>query len=175
VTVDARVDRSRRRLHEALVALVIERGWDRVSVRAVCERAGIGRSTFYVHFADKEDLLIGGLDIVRDDLRAAGSGEPFGFLRGLVAHTDESRRLFRAVIGKRAGLAVQRRFREIVLELVAEDLRAQGVPAARIETTSRFLSGALVELLLWWVEGPGGSARDVTAAFTQLAAGVLQV
>jgi hypothetical protein len=66
----------------------------------------------------------------------------FGFVRGLMDHADESRRLFRAVIGKRSGLAVQRRFREIVLELVVDELCAQGVRRTELATSSRFLTGA---------------------------------
>jgi AcrR family transcriptional regulator len=173
--IDRRVDRSRRKLHDALVAMILERGWDRVSVRGVCDRAGVGRSTFYVHFADKEDLLIGGLDTVRDDLRAMRSKQPFGFLRGLFEHAGQSRRLFHAVIGKHSGLAVQRRLRQVVLELTVDDLSAQQVPESRLQMTSRFLSGALVELLIWWVESPSTvSARDVEAMFVRMATNVLE-
>jgi AcrR family transcriptional regulator len=176
--VDQRVQRSRRRLHEALVALILERGWDRVTVQAVCDRARVGRSTFYVHFADKEELLVGGLDHVRDELRrqrrAARTVRPFDFVRGLIEHADGSRRLFRAVIGKRSGLAVQRRFREIVRELMLEELRDQGVAAASLAGASRFLSGALVELLFGWVEGPSDApAPEVERLFVRLATPVV--
>ncbi|MEP6865600.1 MAG: TetR/AcrR family transcriptional regulator [Deltaproteobacteria bacterium] len=171
---DPRVRRSRERLHQALVALILERGWDRVSVQSVCARSGVGRSTFYVHFADKEDLLIGGLEHVRDDLRAQRRTEAFGFVRGLVAHADASRRLFRAVIGKRSGLAVQRRFREIVGELMTEDLRAQRVAERDVAVTSRFLGGALVELLLAWVDAKElATAHEVEQRFLELAAPVV--
>jgi AcrR family transcriptional regulator len=151
---DQRVRRSRERLHRALVELILERGWDRVNVQDVCERAGVGRSTFYVHYGDKEDLLIGGLDDVRDGLRAAWTpGRPlFGFVRGLAEHAGDAREMFRAVIGKKSGLAVQRRFREVVLELVTEDIRAAGVAPRELEVTARYLSGALVELLIWWLD-----------------------
>jgi len=165
--MDRRTRRSRERLHEALVALTLERGWDRVTVQAICERARVGRSTFYLHFADKEDALVGGLEHVRDDLRAYPRTAAFDFVGGLLAHADHSRRLFRAVIGKRSGLAVQRRFREIVLELVLDDLRTE-VARDRLETTGRFLAGALVELLFMWV-GQNKPTIDVEREFKRLA------
>jgi AcrR family transcriptional regulator len=174
---DRRVQRSRARLHRALVALILERGWDRVRVQDVCARAGVGRSTFYVHFADKEELLIGGLDDVRDALRRrrTGGDPPFGFLRGLIEHADESRRMFRAVIGKRSGLAVQRHFRKVVLELMLEDLEAHGIDGGRLHVTGRYLTGALVELLIWWLEGPRSmQASEVEEAFVRLSAPVLR-
>jgi len=174
---DRRVQRSRARLHRALVALILERGWDRVSVRDVCIRAGVGRSTFYAHFADKEDLLIGGLDDVRDGLRRQRTDHdpPFGFLHGLIEHADESRRMFRAVIGKRSGLAVQRHFRKVVLELVLEDLEAHGLGGPRLHVTGRYLTGALVELLTWWLEGPRSlPASEIADDFMRLSAPVLR-
>jgi AcrR family transcriptional regulator len=171
---DPRVVRSRQRLFDALVALILERGWDRVQVRDVCARSGVGRSTFYAHFADKEDLLIGGLDLVRDAMHGRRSGRPFGFLRELIDHAGASRRMFRAVIGKKSGLAVQRKFREVIRELVVEDLAAQGVAKAELDVTSRFVAGAFVELLIAWVDGATRqSARELEAAAVRLATPVV--
>src|SRR5262249_477652 len=51
---DRRVVRTRQTLRAALIALLYERGWDAISVQDICGRAGVGRSTFYTHFADKE-------------------------------------------------------------------------------------------------------------------------
>jgi AcrR family transcriptional regulator len=160
VSRDRRVAESRRALHGAIVELTLQRGWDRVTVHDVCRRAGVGRSTFYAHFADKEDLLIGGLDDVRDALLALPSGRAFGFLPGLLAHVDASRRLFRAVIGKHSGLAVQQRFRAVTLELVASELHRLGVED---DLLARFLTGALVELLVWWVDARTPVTADALA------------
>ncbi len=84
---DRRVKRTRSALRDALVALIVERGWDGFSVQDLCERADVGRSTFYVHFADKEEVLGAGLEELGRQLRGqlAGSGgaPPLGFSRGL--------------------------------------------------------------------------------------------
>jgi AcrR family transcriptional regulator len=171
---DARVQRSRQRLFDALVALILDRGWDRVQVRDVCARAGVGRSTFYAHFADKEDLLVGGLDLVRDAMQGRGTGRPFGFLRELIEHADGSRRMFRAVIGKKSGLAVQRKFREVLRELLVEDLAAQGVPRRQLGVASRFLAGGLLDLLIAWIdERPARGGRELEADFVRLATPVV--
>ena len=158
---DRRVAESRRALHRAIVELTLARGWNQVTVHDVCRRAGVGRSTFYAHFADKEDLLIGGLDDVRDGLLAEPTRGTFGFLPGLLAHVDESRALFRAVIGKHSGLAVQRRFRAVTHELIVAELRRLEVDDALL---ARFLAGALVELLMWWVDARTSVTADALAA-----------
>ena len=81
-----RVQRTRRTLREALVALILERGWDRFSIQDICERADVGRSTFYTHFADKEDVVGAGFEDlgrgVRAELAAAsGARRPLAFSR----------------------------------------------------------------------------------------------
>lgn len=55
--LDARVRKTRHKLAEALVALVLERGYDVLTVRDLTERAGVGYATFFRHFPSKEALL----------------------------------------------------------------------------------------------------------------------
>ncbi len=60
---DRRVRRTREALRNALLALLVERGWDDIDVQALCVRTDIGRSTFYLHFPNKEALLRGSLAV----------------------------------------------------------------------------------------------------------------
>ena len=57
VKPDRRTQRTRQALMTAFVDLMLERGYEAVSVADVVERANIGRSTFYVHFAGIEGIL----------------------------------------------------------------------------------------------------------------------
>jgi AcrR family transcriptional regulator len=154
--LDRRVRKSRRQLRDALVNLILEGGWDEVSVIDVCARADVGRSTFYLHFADKEDLLLSGFDELHEALnvsgaRAAGS---FAFVAPLLEHAKANTRLMRAVAGRKSGQAVQRRFRDVLNALVGAELAALEVSAALRPRLARFLTGGLVELLLDWLESP---------------------
>ena len=148
---DKRVRRTRRLLRDALLALVAERGWDAVSVLDVCERADIGRSTFYTHFAHKEALLLSGFDELREFLRAdaktvRGRSSSLPFLRGLIEHVHENRRMFRSLMGKHAGQLAQKNFRLFVFTMVREAL------GARNEAAARYVAGGIAELLIWSVD-----------------------
>lgn len=155
-TSDRRIQRTRRTLREALISLLLERGWDAVSVQDVCDKADVGRSTFYTHFADKEDLLVGGFDDLRKALRRqlapADPGHALPFAHGLIEHAHEQQRLFRALVGKRSGQVVLRRFRELVLDLVREDMSGLAAPGPNPEAAVHFIGGAFLELLTWWLE-----------------------
>lgn len=157
-STDRRVRRTRRALRDALLELTLEHGWDEVNVLDVCERADVGRSTFYTHFADKEELLLSGFGDLREALRAktdqTGRGTPnvLGFLDGLIEHAHENGRLFRALVGKRAGQVAQKGFRQFVFDLVHEDLRAAFPADPNLEAASRYVSGGVSELLIWSVD-----------------------
>ena len=56
-TTDRRVRKSRQAIREAFISLVLDRGFDAVTVEDIAERADIARATFYAHYADKHDLL----------------------------------------------------------------------------------------------------------------------
>src|SRR2546430_13862143 len=96
--VDRRIRRTRDRLGDALLELVKEKGFDAVTVQEVLDRAQVGRSTFYAHYRDKDDLFFSDLE---EFLEAMGSlidrsgeqsrrGVP---VRALFSHTAAARPL----------------------------------------------------------------------------------
>jgi AcrR family transcriptional regulator len=59
------VQRTRRLLLNSLIDLILERGYETITVQDIIDRANVGRSTFYAHFQDKEDLLFSGFENFR--------------------------------------------------------------------------------------------------------------
>jgi AcrR family transcriptional regulator len=169
---DPRALRTRQALREALVSLIIERGWDAIGIRDVCQRAGIGRSTFYTHFADREELLLAGYDDLRKMLRRASAAEgrwrALAFTLPLLEHAEENKRMFRALVGRRSSEMAKSGLLRLIIELTREDLAPLG------EATAQYVAGAFFQLLVWWVDsrsqlGPG----DIDALFRRLTAPVL--
>jgi AcrR family transcriptional regulator len=61
VSTDRRSQRSRRLLIDALADLMHHKRYSAISVQEITDRANVGRSTFYAHFTDKDDLLVQGV------------------------------------------------------------------------------------------------------------------
>src|SRR5215216_6649589 len=130
---DRRVERTQRLLREALFSLILEKGFEALTVQEIIERADVGRATFYAHFDNKEDLLVSGLDRLLESLKgrqrealARGGGVDqmvFAFSRDLFAHAEEHRELFRAMVGKESGAAIQRLWHKMLLDLVRQDVK----------------------------------------------------
>lgn len=59
---DRRVLRTRKLLRESILALVLEKGYDDISIQDITDRANLGRATFYLHYREKDDLLA---DLIR--------------------------------------------------------------------------------------------------------------
>jgi len=58
---DRRIQKTLSLLREALVSLIAEKPYDSIVVKEILDRANVGRSTFYTHFRDMDDLLVSGL------------------------------------------------------------------------------------------------------------------
>jgi AcrR family transcriptional regulator len=171
------VQRTHRLLHEAIVALIRERGWDAITVQDVCERADVGRSTFYAHFADKEELLISGFGELSRQLRehVRGGGKSLAFTRALIEHTREYEPIYRALLGRRTAQAVYRAWIDVVTGLLDEDIGTLAPTGPLRSAAVHYLAGALWELLSWCSEQPKGSAPlDVDEIFRRLTMAVLR-
>jgi AcrR family transcriptional regulator len=76
--LDRRVSRTRRQLREALFNLILEKGYDATTVEEITARADVGRTTFYLHYHDKEDLLMESIGELVDDLIEQMARIPLG-------------------------------------------------------------------------------------------------
>jgi len=66
--IDRRVQRTRQLLRDALMALIVEKGYDAISVQDITDHANVARPTFYLHYKDKEELLLSSVQEIYDDL-----------------------------------------------------------------------------------------------------------
>lgn len=181
---DRRVERTRQLIRAALRALIEERGFEALTVQQIIDRANVGRATFYAHFDSKEDLLASGFDELSAELKARQrealarghtlEERVFAFSREVFSHTHDYRAVYRAMVGKPSGAAVQSFLHKLLVDLVRDDVR-QAVPrvpgpAVAAEALVQFIAGALFGLLMWWLDGKMRlSIAEVDALFRRLA------
>ncbi len=174
--IDRRVARTRATLHHALLRLIVERGYDAISVQDICEAADIGRSTFYAHYTGKDDLKRSGLDHLKAALkgegRNGGQNRELSFTAVLFAHGRDFAGHYRALKdGLGAGVSLDA-LRTVLFELVAEALPPEGTRFER-DLRVRFVAGALISVLTWWLDtGAVESPETVDALFHKLIDGV---
>ena len=175
---DRRVSRSRRALKEALTDLILERGYESVTVQDVIDRADVGRSTFYAHFLDKDDLLmaiLADLEMPAPDTSVWTPDDPaFGWTLELFRHFGSGRRLFQAVAGSQSGPIARRETIRRLEDLARAELSrlqaAKKLDPLRLEIVTRFLMGAFIGFMDWWMreENEHLPAEVVDHAFRSL-------
>ena len=175
---DRRVARTRRALKEALTDLILERGYESVTVQDVIDRADVGRSTFYAHFLDKDDLLmaiLADLDMPAPDTTTWKPDDPaFGWTLELFRHFGSGKRLFKAVASSQSGAIARRETTSRLEDLVRAELSrlraARRLDAFRVETVVRFLVGTYIGFMDWWMreENEHLPAEQVDHAFRSL-------
>jgi AcrR family transcriptional regulator len=168
---DRRVRRTRHALQHAMVELVLEKGYERVSVADVTDRADVGRSTFYAHYRDKEDLFLSGIE---DEIRSAFEDAPAdasSSTEWLFRHAGQHVDLYRALVRRRGGWElVRRRMEDTLTDVVAERLRAGGRADASVDVAARYVASALLGVLTWWLaSGATNQPEELDATFRALA------
>jgi len=66
--LDPRVARTRKMLKDALIALLEQKSYERITVADIADRATVNRKTFYLHYETKDHLLQSVTDGILDEL-----------------------------------------------------------------------------------------------------------
>ncbi len=156
---DRRKQRTRQTLSQALVALIQEKRYEAITVQDICDRADVGRSTFYAHYQDKDDLLASNFRQVMQSLdsKVEWQAERFSFrVTPLFQHVQEHYHLYKALVWGggfdvllRAG---QQQWRGQIEEHLATLLPPGRELPIPLEAVITYLAGALQTLLLWWLD-----------------------
>lgn len=168
--MDRRVRKTREALYSAFAALVAEKGYDQLSVRAILDEAHVGRTTFYAHFKAKEDLLRFGFTRLREQLASlprSTAEDRRVFIRALLDHAKSHAGLFAALAGGAGGGLAEAEFRGITEDIVATEIG----PGEAQATMTTMLSGALLAGIRRWIDaGAKGAGAEIIEAFDLLLA-----
>src|SRR5215467_10963813 len=158
---DARVRRTRDALGDALVALMQEKPFDTITVQDVLDRAKVGRSTFYSHYSDKDDLLMSDaeefFELIATALSVHGDKSDRVFpVQEFFAHIIEAKQFVEALMssGKfndNMELA-HGMFARGIERRLSEVPRGQGIPADERPVIAFAHAGTLLSLLTWWID-----------------------
>lgn len=156
---DRRSLRTRNLLHNALIELMLEKPYDDITVQDIIDRANVGRSTFYGHFQDKEDLAVSGLEHALGQLGHPFEGRDFGehaYISAMLRHVQEQQALFQALIrGRGIDLFLEKgqAFWSKKIEAHLRENLPQGQePEVPLAIIVDYLSSALITMVKWWVD-----------------------
>ena len=166
-TMDRRVLRTRQLLQAALNTLILKQNYETISVEDICRVADIGRSTFYTHFVNKDDLKRSGLNTLQSQLldrqkQALSNPHEYqqktlSFSLVMFEHAHDHVGHYRAQVGNHGGSVALGSIRQMLGKLVRKELAEKGkaVYSSNMprELVVQYVVGAFLSVLTWWLDG----------------------
>ena len=192
---DRRIQRTRQSLRTALLALIKEKGYDAISIEDITERANVGRATFYLHYKDKEDLLLEEFSEManekvqvlskipfsawlqsQEDIARAGGKKPAPPLLIVFEHIYDNSELYYILLKSEKSSRIVERIRKISTEAIVKFMETKAETESLplhfnvpLEFFAAFFSGALLSTIDWWLEeNMRHSPREMTHLFQSL-------
>jgi AcrR family transcriptional regulator len=181
--IDRRVARTRAMLQQAHISLILQKGYEAITVDDICAAANVGRSTFYAHYTGKDDLRRSGLEhlrrllVERQKQALAGAGDirerSLGFSLTMFEHARDHLDLYKALVGGRGGAIALGTIRQILSELVRNELASTATKSADViprELVVQYVVGAFMAVMTWWLDGGAKlPPQRIDAVFRHLA------
>jgi AcrR family transcriptional regulator len=168
--------RSRMRLQEAALALVLEKGYDAVTIQDITDRADLARVTFYTHFKDKEDIvgsvILEGVEAAYRHARERRGDHPppkleYYYYLNIFQHAQGNRDLFRVMLGGQGSAILTHRAQQLLTVQIMEDIQSPVLFSEYdlpTEILAQILTGAVTRLVIWWLETPNVYTPETMAA-----------
>lgn len=163
--LDRRVQKTRKLLHEALGSLINEKPYDTIALQEILDRANVGRSTFYTHFRNKDELLTESIHEMLGSIRSAAlphSGKwrerMTSFSLPIFEHHAHHMRTREARMGAKARAILHERLQKVVTALISDVLEREAsnnrkpVSPIPAQLLAEYLASTFVLVLNWWVE-----------------------
>ncbi len=178
--IDRRKQRTQTLLRDSLIALILEKGYDAVTVQDITDRANLGRATFYLHYNNKDELLLSMMEGIQADImQQAGPISQNGFLEDgnppslhAFKHAEENADFYKAMLGGGGLASLLTRFRKSSAAQIQEQMNpvfAAHPNNLTVDIISNFVVGALNTLVIWWLENDRPyPAEDIARIYHQL-------
>jgi AcrR family transcriptional regulator len=156
-------------LHGAALELIEELPLEKITVDLIVARAGIGKATFYRHYATKEDLID---EIATDEIdRLVALSLPLLSLADtlpssleVARYVDERRHLWKVLLTGGAGGTMRRRLTQ--LATIRGASAAPPFPAdLPLDLCAVWGVAATAEILAWWLRQEDPASVEVVAGY----------
>ncbi len=177
--IDRRKQRSRHALREALIALILEKGYEAVTVQDITDRANLNRGTLYLNYSDKRDLLLSSSNDVYNELLAQfvpitsdnlTTDVPERHLTIIFQHVAANANFYRVMLGEHGVPAFITRLRHTITEVSLGRLKQlrelASLSAIPSDLIAGYAGGAIIGVVEWWLENDMPITPEALAQYT---------
>lgn len=161
---DRRIQRTKQIMREALIELMLEKSYEKITIQEIIDRANVGRATFYNHYQDKDDLLLRGVAEIATEHQSKFAHSQYDKpekqksinTAGMFMHSQQNERMHQVMFKRNRENLILERVRSFLYDNVeqqlvqlADDPEQIAVP---IPIMAQFLTGGILSLINWWHE-----------------------
>jgi len=163
--MDRRVQRTRKLLRESLMDLILEEGYDAISIQDITDKANLGRATFYLHFKDKDELLLDVMDQFMADFldqvpqfsQSQWRLEEPKAITKLFDFAADHYDLYRILIIGSGGITASRQLHQTIASnikaCIQKEIEDQGAdPIIPTDFIANHFAGSLLATIYWWLD-----------------------
>ena len=159
-------------MDEALLKLLEAKDFEYITVKEICEKAGVNRSTFYLHYETVADLLAECLEYTNKQFLSAFTVEPEAFLseigsaplnelilikekflRPYLTFLAEHRSVFRAAYKNPSSMQTNERFRDVSENILRPIMKRFQVPEKEQSYWIAFYIHGCTAIIQEWFKG----------------------
>ncbi|RMF78254.1 MAG: TetR/AcrR family transcriptional regulator [Chloroflexi bacterium] len=157
--VDRRIKRTQRLLGDSLIALMLEKGYENVTIKDITEHADVAYVTFFRHYKDKDELLTARLnELITElaerinELAQAEIGE--AAIQIAFEHARDNQQLYRVLFSSPGTVRVREELKTIYAERLIQTCapRAPEGSVIPFEIAANHIAAATFELIHWWLK-----------------------
>jgi hypothetical protein len=170
VKTDRRIQKTKKALTESLIHLILEKGYEKVTVQDILDRANVGRSTFYLHYESKEKLMLDGhnnLDTSYFNIVIEGQINFQEFITNL----SQAHKVAKAILGNKSGQMFTLLYRNKITQQLRKfygNSYSKGRNDQRIlRYSSDAASSAVMNLIVSWIEDDMPNSTNDIATFAK--------
>lgn len=154
-------------MDEALLLLLEKKDFDFITVKEICQKAGVNRSTFYLHYQNTNDLLVEAIELINKrfsesfhirsfDVKKASKEESFfiteDFLLPYLKFVKENKRVFKLIHDKPHVFNSQHVFEKLYEEIFSLILDKFEVKEEEKQYIFTFYTQGALSIVLRWVK-----------------------
>lgn len=136
-----------------------EKGYDKIAVKDITDKAKIDRTTFYLHFKDKDDLYLKSQQQLINELIEYGRNpyQPYPRATLVFEHMAQHSEEYRVLLNTDEESFFSKRFYKLLIEVLAPLIKEQlketcQISKTDIELLGGYFSGAFCGLARWWLQ-----------------------
>lgn len=174
-----RVMKTRREIHQALFILLQTKPYSKITIQDIIDQAEIGRSTFYLHFETKDELLLSLISNIFEsfskDFISDGNNSYVLPIKEIFIHVQENHRILYGIYQSDSGDVLFAKIQEYWNNVLAQQIlmhpelnRKTDVP---VELYVNHITGSVINMLKWWLSSKARYTPDEMQKYWELVIG----